>query len=1409
MSKIGFAAASVFCCFSGGISNRNDRRRWNSIFVIYEQLHVKTNSSSAKEKALTSSSEKFTKTNIRAEAGWGRLVMLGIGASIGGLAMNWNSGLNLSFWNYVITIVIIFCGYLCFILCYSELVGCMPFPGGAHGFVRIALGPYTGFMIGCCESANFILNNAATIWYLGNLIDRFSSNNEETTSQFMVPLYFFVLYLLITLIHLMMEPLFWRFSTFLSALSVLVIVSYCCCTASNLNFSFINKHPSFGEPQIYYWHAIYSANWFYIGFGTLPLFCDHAIEPMKNMPKSIIASSSIIFFGSMIVLLFCLAQNSITSSMLFPLTPGFSDSLQISKNLANIISFPCILVSTFISIFASGRKIYAMSRSGLLPQFLAITYKDNECPAVAIIFQSTVGFIVLLVSWFLDVNHMNLLFTVSIILSFTWYIGLMLTFFVFKKKYPTFPRSFTNPFGTASAIIGMIIFTVCLVSLLVFQRDNYVSLACYIVLLIIFTIYYRLNKKKQYFSPEEQSFFFPIYVIQANKSNQRRIRKSSAPASSINNSNASRDNSLRSLVKTGSFTVGKLVRQGSDSVSNSFSSTGSRNSSSFQSSSNFQLNRSKKHHSARRKTAGSDPQESSHRSTAHYNEVECEISSSSQNIDSDNHSISTSMMGEYQTDLNLTSQQHYSAGIAALQALDDDDLVMYSPQSSNNQSIGILEHFALFGTAKRSKAYTVTDDIETNMNYGADDEATLGIPANLETAEIGKIDFENTQNNFAQTTFTAVTATGTSTTGSPTANVNNIGSSMLSDISRSNSNQTSPNHMKVITLNDLKNSELDRRGQHEILRQITSQGTTQATSGNRDINHYITYNSHNQDSLEHQHQIALDEALKKLCGVSVDELDEPVEYKVIQKNSKSRSNSIGLVNMSKSLGLNLNSASNSRGDNDAHSNPSHVNSQTKYGEQSFGGSSSPQADNEPAPKLGSFSNFRSSFNTLSKFIPKNPLEDEDFENYTAAVVDDLMNAYNSRDDYQNIKNTNPLRMNKSERSEKDREREIRERDLIINRKEKEESPDKTLQSQYNGVKLQPLGNVNNNGIIIPPPIIIPNANTIIDQNNNAKKMPKGSHSYDITAGNIIDKTPSGNNEPYTLYNDKLQHDQINAQSPSNSSSTSMAAVSINGVNLIANENKSGVTPRNSNSPRNLSNSIHTDSNISSSLNSATATLLSSTTNPSNTSNRNSGKFQLSSLGIRSPRSRILPDVGEELNNLHDTKEQGFEYPNNYLNSAGGSEFDSNSGKLLLVDNNGNGRRNSDTSTSSVRVDGIQINRILTDETLISTMNNNNDNNNGTNSNRNSIRSRPLSQTIRISLENDNLDENIVPSSSSIETGLKNITAPLTNLIIPNQIHSQKENKHINKIINDEVRIFSPGGVITDITSPVISDTTSP
>ncbi len=204
------------------------------------------------------------------------------------------------------------------------------------------------------------------------------------------------------------------------------------------------------------------------------------------------------------------------ASSSLPLTYGFSRIFNITPEQARWLSFPALYANFYGFVWACGRQLSSMSKSGLLPVQLGYMTSATDTPYVSLICGAMLSYFIACLSYYEviddrfdeDVTYMYMLS------SYVISVAMFASYFVFKQKYSSLPRNFTSPFGLIGAGVGMFVFFSNAVAIVVFLKKFQTPLILLIVITILMAIYYFLVLDgNQQFSEEEKEKLFKAYLI--------------------------------------------------------------------------------------------------------------------------------------------------------------------------------------------------------------------------------------------------------------------------------------------------------------------------------------------------------------------------------------------------------------------------------------------------------------------------------------------------------------------------------------------------------------------------------------------------------------------------------------------------------------------------------------------------------------------------------------------------------------------------------------------------------------------------------------------------------------------------------------------------------------------------------
>ena len=443
--------------------------------------------------------------------------LIGLGIIVSGVVTGWNGAIEMGIGEYMISLAICTIGYGCLTLCIAEMAGIIAFSGGSFGYARCTLSPFIGYLVGMCDLLQCVLFTACCVYSVSRALN--IAATAVATGPY-EPLWWIGVYGFAIVIMLPGGRWMWNSIAAFTILTLLMFMIYGLGVTGHMNFAYwsTKEIPAFNGDTHMFMNNLIVPTICYIGIDLTTIFGDETKEPQRN-----ISYGMIIAFGVTVIIAWWVTVTAMSIRpgasaefmdpyIVFPMHFAFEQMFNFVHQPANGMMVPTLLSSVMGFMYASGRQMYSMSKSGLLPPFLSKTYGDRKVPLVAMITTAVIGIIVLLPVWGLNPNADDL-YELCIIGACCVYISMFWCYIVFKVRYGAMDRNFVNPFGIISAIYGIIYFGLVLTTLLFAQLDfnALCAFAPYMLLAVVY--YYQVVEARQFFSKDEQQKFMKAYIM--------------------------------------------------------------------------------------------------------------------------------------------------------------------------------------------------------------------------------------------------------------------------------------------------------------------------------------------------------------------------------------------------------------------------------------------------------------------------------------------------------------------------------------------------------------------------------------------------------------------------------------------------------------------------------------------------------------------------------------------------------------------------------------------------------------------------------------------------------------------------------------------------------------------------------
>eukprot|EP01031_Cornospumella_fuschlensis_P041457 gene41457-50584_t len=254
------------------------------------------------------------------------LFFLGITIVIGGQYFSWNEGLQFGFIPYTISVALMSIAYFTLVLSLAEMTSTMPFSGGSYGFVRAAMGPFYGFVVGYYEAVLNIMYVASSVIPFGEMMTVVTGFPKKYE-----PLYWVLFFVTALYIHARRGKLFWGVNAAIAVASLLILLLFVFATLQYADIEKhalpYNNHRGTGGQVIDAFAGLPLSSWLYVGVEMLPLAAIESKQPRRDVPVAMTACMIYLFCSAVLVLFSVSCQlpgvGALPGSLL-PLNYGFT-----------------------------------------------------------------------------------------------------------------------------------------------------------------------------------------------------------------------------------------------------------------------------------------------------------------------------------------------------------------------------------------------------------------------------------------------------------------------------------------------------------------------------------------------------------------------------------------------------------------------------------------------------------------------------------------------------------------------------------------------------------------------------------------------------------------------------------------------------------------------------------------------------------------------------------------------------------------------------------------------------------------------------------------------------------------------------------------------------------------------------
>lgn len=395
---------------------------------------------------------------------WG----LGVGYVISGMYFGWNLGLEKGgTLGLAIATGFIIIMYLAFTFSYTELACAIPKAGGAFDYSMRALGENWGFIGGMAQNIEFIFAPPAIAFAIGAYLNLFIPSVPVIAIAI-------VAYLIFTALNIYGVKAAASFELIITIIAVIELLIFAGASLPSFEWSNLEKN---ALPNGYggVFAAIPFAIWFFLAIEGVANVAEETINPQRNVLIGF--GSAILTLVVLCILTFCSSVGVAGWEAIVFAEEGAaaSDSplpLALSKiygeghflyMLVTSIGLFGLVASFHGIILAAGRATFEFGRVGFAPKALGNIHPKFRTPANALLLNTAIGIVALFT------GKTGEIITIACFGALTLYIVSMVSIIKLRWSEPNLERPFKVPLYPFTPIVALVIASVALVAITVYN----------------------------------------------------------------------------------------------------------------------------------------------------------------------------------------------------------------------------------------------------------------------------------------------------------------------------------------------------------------------------------------------------------------------------------------------------------------------------------------------------------------------------------------------------------------------------------------------------------------------------------------------------------------------------------------------------------------------------------------------------------------------------------------------------------------------------------------------------------------------------------------------------------------------------------------------------------------------------
>jgi ethanolamine permease len=446
---------------------------------------------------------------LKRTAGWVHLWALGVGGVISGNYFGWQTGLLAGgFGGLLVATAVIALMYVCLVFSIAELSAALPTAGGFYAFTHAAFGKDRAFLNGLTDAIEYVTTPAVIVAGIAGYMKALAPAAPDW-------IWWIAFYVIFVFINVKGAALTFGVSMGITALAATVLLFFYGSALATGSFEWgraLNIAPGPGGSAFLPrgWHGVFAALpyavWFYLAIEQLPLSAEESYDAARDMPRALkwgMVSLLALSLGTLILNSGVGPGAKGIGESNAPLEAGFRAVFagRTTSTVLSLISLTGLIASFHSIIYAYGRLLYALSRTGYLPSVLAHVGRWRT-PDIALVFGGALGLGLCFLAAQYSGSVGAALLNMAVFGALISYILVLFSFLRLRVDRPGMRRPYVSPLGMTGAVVGIALALTCLAATFAAPafRPGVLGTVVFIAVMLAYYWLYRRRHLEKYAS---------------------------------------------------------------------------------------------------------------------------------------------------------------------------------------------------------------------------------------------------------------------------------------------------------------------------------------------------------------------------------------------------------------------------------------------------------------------------------------------------------------------------------------------------------------------------------------------------------------------------------------------------------------------------------------------------------------------------------------------------------------------------------------------------------------------------------------------------------------------------------------------------------------------------------------------